>query len=103
MAAAFFSGVFALFTPCCISVMLLSYLATGLHRRRQLVAMTFVFAAGVGTAILAISFGATALSRLINGDHVVVHTVMTAGMLAMGAMMMFGVNHQRIADSHSIC
>jgi cytochrome c biogenesis protein CcdA len=88
--AAFFGGIVALFAPCCISVMLPAFLATGLHRRRQLVAMTFVFASGVGAVILPISFGATALSRLINGQHTIVYAVMAAAMLAMGGAMALG-------------
>jgi cytochrome c biogenesis protein CcdA len=88
--AAFLGGVVALFAPCCISVMLPAYLATGLHRRRQLVAMTFVFAAGVGAVILPVSFGATALSRLINGQHFIVYSVMAVAMIFMGSSMAIG-------------
>jgi len=88
--AAFFAGVVALFAPCCVSVMLPAYLATGVHRRRGLIAMTFVFAAGVGAVILPIAFGATALSRLINGEHTVVYSVMAVVMLAMGVAMAGG-------------
>jgi len=80
--AAFFAGMVALFAPCCVSVMLPAYLATGVQRRRGLVAMTFVFAAGVGAVILPIAFGATALSRLISGEHTIVYSVMAVVMLA---------------------
>ena len=88
--AAFFAGVVALFAPCCVSVMLPAYLATGVHRRRGLIAMTFVFAAGVGAVILPIAFGATALSRLINGEHTIVYSVMAVVMAAMGVAMVGG-------------
>lgn len=88
--AAFFAGVVALFAPCCVSVMLPAYLATGMHRRRGLVAMTFLFAAGISAVILPIAFGATALSRLINGEHTIVYSVMAVVMLAMGARMAMG-------------
>lgn len=88
--AAFLGGIVALFAPCCISVMLPAYLATGLHRRRQLVAMTFIFAAGVGTVILPVSFGATALSRLINGQHFIVYSAMALVMIVMGVFMALG-------------
>ncbi|MDA8284850.1 MAG: cytochrome c biogenesis protein CcdA [Actinomycetota bacterium] len=88
--AAFFAGVVALFAPCCVSVMLPAYLATGVHRRRGLVAMTFVFAAGVGAVILPIAFGATELSRLISGEHTIVYSVMAVAMVAMGVAMAAG-------------
>ena len=89
--AAFLAGVVALFAPCCVSVMLPAYLATGVHRRRGLIAMTFVFAAGVAAVILPIAFGATALSRLINGEHTAVYSVMAVAMAAMGLAMAAGV------------
>ena len=88
--ASFLAGVVALFAPCCVSVMLPAYLATGVKRRRGLIAMTFVFAAGVGAVILPIAFGATALSRVINGQHTIVYSVMAVVMISMGAAMVVG-------------
>lgn len=88
--AAFLAGVVALFAPCCVSVMLPAYLATGAHRRRGLVAMTFVFAAGVGAVILPIAFGAAVLSRAINGEHTLVYSTMAVAMIAMGLAMAGG-------------
>ncbi|MHB1929519.1 MAG: cytochrome c biogenesis CcdA family protein [Acidimicrobiales bacterium] len=88
--AAFFAGVVALFAPCCVSVMLPAYLASGAHRRRGLIAMTFVFAAGVGAVILPIAFGASVLSRAINGEHAVVYSLMAVAMIAMGLAMAAG-------------
>ncbi len=88
--AAFLAGAVALFAPCCVSVMLPAYIATGVHRRRGLIAMTFVFAAGVATVILPIAAGASALSRLINGEHAIVYSVMAVVMLGMGIAMAAG-------------
>lgn len=50
--AAVVAGSIALFAPCCISVMLPAYFASSFQNRRLLVAMTFLFAAGVGTVVL---------------------------------------------------
>ena len=88
--AAFFAGMVALFAPCCISVMLPAYLATGVQRRSALVAMTFIFAAGVATVIVPIAFGVTAVSRLINEYHPIVYTVMALAMAVMGVFMFLG-------------
>jgi cytochrome c biogenesis protein CcdA len=88
--AAFLAGMVALFAPCCISVMLPAYLATGVHRRSALVAMTFVFAAGVATVIVPIAFGVTAVSRLINEYHPIIYTVMAAAMAVLGILMLLG-------------
>ena len=90
--AAFFAGMVALCAPCCISVMLPAYLATGVQRRSALVAMTFIFAAGVATVIVPIAFGVTAVSRLINEYHPIVYTVMALAMAVMGVLMILGRN-----------
>src|SRR5712691_606075 len=63
--AALLAGSVALFAPCCISVMLPAYFATAFQNRRTLVAMTFLFAAGIATVILPIAVGAVAIQSLV--------------------------------------
>src|SRR5258708_1869621 len=57
----FLGGVVALLAPCCVSVMLPAYFATGFGRRSGIAAATRVFAAGVANVIVltgsAASFG----------------------------------------------
>lgn len=89
--ASFLGGVVALLAPCCVSVMLPAYFASTFARRTQIVAMTLVFALGVGTIIMPIALGASALSGLVSGHHTVVFGLGGAAMLAMGAAMAFGV------------
>lgn len=67
--AALLGGMVALFAPCCISVMLPAYFATSFGRRRALVSMTFVFAAGIAAIIIPIALGASAVSRLVLAQH----------------------------------
>lgn len=67
--ATFVGGILALLAPCCISVMLPAYFASAFSKRTQIVAMTMVFTAGVGTVILPIALGASALSSLLLGQH----------------------------------
>ena len=88
--ASFIGGVVALFAPCCISVMLPAYFANTFRRRRELVAMTFVFALGVASVILPIAFGASALTRFIIGRHTLVFLIGAAMMVALGLAMVFG-------------
>jgi cytochrome c-type biogenesis protein len=78
--ASFFGGVVALFAPCCVSVMLPAYLATGFRRRSGVLAATLVFAAGGATVIVPIGLGATAISAAVSGHH---FTVFSIGGLAM--------------------
>jgi cytochrome c-type biogenesis protein len=87
---ALLAGSVALFAPCCISVMLPAYFAGAFRRRRALIAMTFVFAAGVATIILPIAIGATAVSRVIFGYHTVVFLIGGLLLLAMGVLTITG-------------
>jgi cytochrome c biogenesis protein CcdA len=88
--AAVLGGVVALLAPCCVSVMLPAYFAATFRRRSRVLVMTLVFALGVGTVILPIGMGATALSRLISGQHFAVFAVMGVLMAAGGVAMLLG-------------
>lgn len=80
--AATVAGAIALFAPCCISAMLPAYFASSFQNRRQLVAMTFLFAAGIATVILPIAMGAAALRLLITAGHRPIYV--TVGLLTLG-------------------
>ena len=88
--ASFIGGVLALLAPCCASVMLPAYFASSFRRRSQLLLMTVVFAAGVGTVILPIALGASALSRLLNEQHAIVFTIGGSAMILAGLAMLSG-------------
>lgn len=88
--ASFIAGMVALFAPCCISVMLPAYFASSFERRRALVAMTFIFAAGVALVIMPIALGAAAIGAAINEHHLQVYLVGGALMLALGVFMIAG-------------
>lgn len=88
--AAVVAGSIALFAPCCISVMLPTYFASSFQNRRALVAMTFVFAAGVATVILPIALGAQAFRRLFTAEHATIYTIGGLMLLALGAYTLLG-------------
>jgi cytochrome c-type biogenesis protein len=88
--AAFLGGLVALLAPCCVSVMLPAYLASGMRRRSGIVGATLVFAAGVATIIVPIGLGATALIGLISGQHALVFTIAATAMLVGGVAMLLG-------------
>src|SRR5439155_135331 len=79
-----FVGLVALLAPCCVSVMLPAYLATGLGRRSGVLPATLVFAVGVATVIVPTGVGATALSTLVSGHHFVVFALGGVAMMASG-------------------
>lgn len=88
--ASFLGGVVALLAPCCVSVMLPAYFASTFQRRSRIVGMTLVFAAGVGTVILPIALGASALSRVVSGQHALVFSIGGAAMIIGGFAMLAG-------------
>jgi cytochrome c-type biogenesis protein len=88
--ASFLGGMVALLAPCCVSVMLPAYLATGFRHRGGVVPATLVFGAGVATLILPIGLGATALSRLLFGGHLWVFSIGGALMIAAGVAVLAG-------------
>jgi cytochrome c-type biogenesis protein len=88
--AAVMAGAVALFAPCCISAMLPAYFASAFHNRRLLVAMTFLFAAGVATVILPIALGAAVIQRVLIGNHTEVYLGAGGVLLALGTYVVLG-------------
>src|SRR5206468_9815234 len=80
--AAFIAGAIALFAPCCISVMLPAYFASSFQNRSVLVAMTFLFAAGIATVILPLVKGASVLRQLFITQHTLIY--LAGGLLMLG-------------------
>lgn len=88
--AAMIAGAIALFAPCCISVMLPAYFASSFQNRRLLVAMTFLFAAGIATIILPLALGASAIQQLLISQHTVIYVVGGVLMLALAIYVLCG-------------
>ena len=86
----FIGGMVALFAPCCISVMLPAYFASSFQRRSQILAMTIVFAAGVGTIILPIALGAGLVSRLLFNYHFWIFITLGFAMVVAGIATLTG-------------
>jgi cytochrome c biogenesis protein CcdA len=86
----FLGGVVALLAPCCVSVMLPAYFATGFSRRSGIAAATGAFAAGVATLIVPIGLGASAVSAALPAHHVLIFSIGGAAMLAGGAAVLAG-------------
>jgi len=88
--AAVIAGAIALAAPCCVSVMLPAYFASAFQNRRLLVAMTFLFAAGVATVILPIALGAAIVQRVLVSEHTLVYTTVGVLLLALAAFTLAG-------------
>src|SRR5437660_8925695 len=88
--AAIIAGAIAWFAPCCISVMLPAYFASSFQNRRRLVAMTFLFAAGIATVILPIAMGASVLRQLLTTQHTAIYVTGGVLMLALAIYVLLG-------------
>lgn len=90
--AAFIAGVAALFAPCCITVLLPSYLGSIFKERYKVVLMTFVFFLGVLTVFLPIGLGATAFAKTFSRYHSVIFTGGGLMLVALGVGLLLGKN-----------
>jgi cytochrome c biogenesis protein CcdA len=88
--AAVVAGMLALFAPCCISFMLPAYFASSFQHRLRLVAMTFLFAAGVATIILPIALGASLLRQIFASQHATIYLVGGVLLLALALYLLLG-------------
>ncbi len=88
--AAIIAGAIALFAPCCISVMLPAYFASSFQNHRLLVAMTFLFAAGIATVVLPIAIGASIIRQLLTTQHTPIYVIGGILMLLLGGYVLLG-------------
>ncbi len=87
---AFVAGVAALFAPCCITVLLPSYLGNIFREKYKIFFMTFVFFLGVATVFLPIGLGASALAQLFSKYHNTIFTVGGIFLILLGVIMLLG-------------
>lgn len=88
--AAFIAGVAALFAPCCITVLLPSYLASIFREKYKVFLMTFLFFLGVLTVFLPLGLGAAALGGLFQRYHNVIFSLGGIMLVSMGLFMLLG-------------
>lgn len=105
--AAFLAGMVALSAPCCVTYLLPAYLASVYQVKRKVLAMTFVFAAGIAAVMLPITLGVAALSRLLNEYHSQVTSLGGIMLVSLGLWSLAGRTlgvplHVRPGDRYSV-
>ncbi|MBI4089917.1 MAG: hypothetical protein HY421_00775 [Candidatus Kerfeldbacteria bacterium] len=88
--AAFVAGMAALFAPCCITVLLPSYLGSIFRERRKVFLMTFIFFLGILAVFLPLGLGSAMFGQLLSRYHNVIFTVGGVFLLALGASLLLG-------------
>lgn len=90
LVAAFVAGVAALFAPCCITVLLPSYLGSIFKEKYKIFFMTFIFFLGIATVFLPIGLGASFLAQLFSAYHNIIFTVGGVFLILLGLSMLLG-------------
>ncbi len=90
LVAAFVAGVAALFAPCCITVLLPSYLGNIFREKYKIFFMTFIFFLGVATVFLPIGLGASFLAQLFSEYHNQIFSVGGIFLVVLGISMLAG-------------
>ena len=88
--AAFVAGVAALFAPCCITVLLPSYLGNIFKEKYKIFFMTFIFFLGILTVFLPIGLGASFLAQAFSEYHNIIFTVGGIFLVVLGITMLLG-------------
>lgn len=98
---AFIAGVAALFAPCCITVLLPSYLASIFRHKRTVVLMTLVFFLGVFTVFLPLGLGIAAIGQLLTRFHNLLYTIGGLFLIFLGASVLIGKHFSLPFGMHS--
>lgn len=88
--AAFVAGVAALFAPCCITVLLPSYLGSIFRERRKVFLMTFIFFLGVLAVFLPLGLGSAAFGQLLSRYHNLIFAAGGTFLLLLGISLLSG-------------
>ncbi|HJZ05169.1 hypothetical protein A2634_00180 [Candidatus Amesbacteria bacterium RIFCSPHIGHO2_01_FULL_48_32] len=67
--ASFLAGIAALFAPCCITVLLPTYLASVFKQKSTVFLMTFIYFLGLVTVFLPLGLGVTFLTKVFSDYH----------------------------------
>lgn len=87
---AFLAGGAALFAPCCVGVLLPSYLASIFQTRTKIFLMTFVYYLGLLTVFLPLGLGFASLGGLFRDNHAVIFAAGGLFMVALGVSLLLG-------------
>lgn len=91
--AAFLAGIAALFAPCCITVLLPSYLASIFRQKATVFLMTFVFFLGILTVFLPIGLSFGYVGQIISRLHDPLFLTGGLFLLGLGLFILLGFHY----------
>ena len=92
MVSAFIAGIAALFAPCCITVLLPSYLGSIFRERSKVFLMTFIFFLGILVVFLPLGLGSAVFGQLLSRYHTFIFAVGGTVLLLLGLSLIFGIH-----------
>ena len=98
---AFIAGIAALFAPCCITVLLPSYLGSIFREKQKVFWMTFVFFLGLLAVFLPLGLGAAGLGKLLSKYHDPIFIVGGILLAFLGASILLGWHFSMPFSVHS--
>ncbi|MBI5230510.1 MAG: hypothetical protein HY981_04410 [Candidatus Magasanikbacteria bacterium] len=90
LVAAFVAGVAALFAPCCITVLLPSYLGSIFRERKKVFVMTFIFFLGILLVFLPLGLGSAAFGQLLSKNHNTIFVFGSIFLMILGLLLLTG-------------
>lgn len=87
---AFLAGTAALFAPCCVGVLLPSYLASIFRTKTKIFLMTFMYYLGLLTVFLPLGLGIASLGELFRNYHAAIFVAGGLFMVALGVSLVLG-------------
>lgn len=92
LVTAFVAGLAALFAPCCITVLLPTYLGSIFRQKRTVVAMTLVFFLGLLAVFLPLGLGFASIGTLFSKNHDWIFIIGGTFLLFLGASILLGLH-----------
>ncbi len=99
--ASFIAGIAALFAPCCITVLLPTYLGSIFRQKRTVIAMTFVFFLGLLAVFLPLGLGFAGIGALFSKNHDWIFILGGFFLLLLGASILLGFHFSIPFAKHS--
>lgn len=87
---AFIAGVAALFAPCCITVLLPTYLGSIFKQKTKVFLMTFVFFLGLAAVFLPLGLGFAGIGALLTRYHNTIFSLGALMLVGMGVVLLLG-------------
>ena len=88
--AAFAAGIAALFAPCCVTVLLPTYLASIFRDKSTVFLMTFIYFLGLLTVFMPIGLGAVALTQVFSTYHNIIFSAGAILLIFLGVFLLLG-------------